>query len=221
MKRNSKPFSVEIKKSRIQSDRIHLPPKHLFEGLQAEISRIFEKDVSQAVAEPSAPSRRILPSIIEPFSSSSEPVETDQRKHSVAAAPLAQIKFDWSEVVPEDTEDRHAQAPVRVEPRSEIPVSATVAEGVAPVRDIPSAGRDSAQANTRKARKKTYKPAEATVSYGSLSQPERLPAAEVAQTAVSERPFRSSDRRQIDRQAAAAQLPRQERWKRRLPSAAW
>jgi hypothetical protein len=204
MKRNSKPFSVEIKKSRLQTERIQLPPKRLFEGFQAENSRIFEKEVSKVVAEPSAPSRRILPSIIEPFSSSSEPVETVAEKRSASITPQSQIQFDWLGTAPEDGEDESTQAPVKVEVASDVTVAATVEEAVVLVRAVQSAERDSAPTTSRKARTKTYKPAE-----------------EVTPPASTERPFRASDRRQIDRQAAAVQLPRQERWKRRLPTAAW
>jgi hypothetical protein len=217
MKRNPKPFSVEIKKPRIQAERTQLPPKRLFEGLQAEISKIFEKDMSQAVAEPSAPPRRILPSIIEPFSSGSEPVEPVRQKRSVGAAPQRQIEFDWSAAVPKDGEDESTQVPVKVEAVSDV----TIDEDVALVCDMQSAEPDSAPTNSLKARKRIYKPVEAIVFLGSPSQPERTPAAEIAQSASPKQPFTTSARRQIDRQAAAAQLPRHERWKRRLPSAAW
>jgi hypothetical protein len=217
MKRNSKPFSVEIKKSRLQTERIKLPPKRLFEGFQAEISRISEKDASKVIAEPSAPPPRILPSIIEPFSSGSEPVETVRQKRSAAAAPQRQIDFDWPRIVPADGEDESAQMPVKVEAVSDV----TMAEDIASNCESQSANPDSAPTNSLKTRKRTYKPVEAIVSLGLLSQPLRQTAAEIDQPASSERPFTTSDRRQIDRQAAAAQLPRHERWKRRLPSAAW
>jgi len=221
MKRTPKPFSVEIKKSRLQAERIQLPPKRLFGGHQADISKIFAKDVSQAAAEPSAPSRRILPSIIEPFSSGSEPVETVRQKRSNAAIPQAQIDFDWPVTISATEEDGYTQASVKVEAASEVTAAAAIEEDVVPVRDVQSAERDSAPTTSQKARKKAYRLAESTVSFSSLSQPERPPTEEVAPWVSTERPFRTSNHRQIDRQAAAAQLPRQERWKRRLPTAAW
>ena len=74
MKRNTKPFSVEIKKPRVQSQHHHLPPKRLFELTSVEPAELVQKEEPQAPAE-LAPAPRILQSIVEPVWSSTEPVE--------------------------------------------------------------------------------------------------------------------------------------------------
>ena len=63
MKRNQKPFSVEIKKSRVQDQRYSLPPRRLFELPLARAIPILQEEVPQAVAKPLA-TPRILPSIL-------------------------------------------------------------------------------------------------------------------------------------------------------------
>ncbi len=54
-----------------------------------------------------------------------------------------------------------------------------------------------------------------------MSQPEHASEAEIIKPLLTEGRLRIGDRRRAERQTAAAQLPRHERWKRRLHSAAW
>jgi hypothetical protein len=51
MKRNTKPFSGEIKESRIQGQRSHLPPRRLFELTLVEATEILQKEEPQATVE--------------------------------------------------------------------------------------------------------------------------------------------------------------------------
>ncbi|WP_262032564.1 hypothetical protein [Microvirga sp. Mcv34] len=94
MKRHQKPFSVEIKKSRIPDQRHHLPPRRLFAVVpQDETSALIQTE-SQAVVEPLA-TPRILPSIIKPVPGNPEPVEPVRRKRaSKSKAERKQIGFD-------------------------------------------------------------------------------------------------------------------------------
>ena len=104
MKQNPKPFSVEIKKSRVQGQRNHLPPRRLFATAPAEATKTFLKEEPQVVAEPSA-APRILPSIVEPMWSSSEPVEPVRCKRSSGETGRDQIEFDLAASASEDMED--------------------------------------------------------------------------------------------------------------------
>src|SRR3954453_16423711 len=93
MKRNTKPFSVEIKKSRVQGQRPHRPPRRRFELTLDEAAEIFQKEGPQATVE-RAPAPRILPSIVEPLWSSSEPVEPVRRKRSSVQACRGQMESE-------------------------------------------------------------------------------------------------------------------------------
>src|ERR671921_3023341 len=93
MKHNPKPFSVEIKKSRIPGQRSHLPPRPLFATVRAETTMNFQKEEPQATAKPSA-APRILPSIVGPVWSSSEPVEPVRRKCSPVRGCRGQTEFN-------------------------------------------------------------------------------------------------------------------------------
>src|SRR5690349_15796014 len=75
MKRNTKPFSVEIKKSRVQGQIHQLPLRRLFEPTPVEPVKTFQEEEPQALSE-LAPAPRILPSIVESVWNSAEPVES-------------------------------------------------------------------------------------------------------------------------------------------------
>ena len=47
MKQNPKPFSVEIKKSRVQGQRNRLPPRRLFATAPAEATKTFLREEPQ------------------------------------------------------------------------------------------------------------------------------------------------------------------------------
>jgi hypothetical protein len=114
MKRNSKPFSVEIKKSRVQGQRAPLPPRHLFATTPAEVPKVSQKDEPRVVPEPSA-TPRILPSIAEPMWSSSEPVETARRKRPSVEANREQMEFNLDASASEGLADAPAEARVSAE----------------------------------------------------------------------------------------------------------
>ena len=115
MKRQQTSFSVEIKKSRTQGQRPHLPPRPLFEVVPpaAEARQILQTEAGPKVAEPiSAP--RILPSVVEPMWSRSDPAEPTRRKRSSGQSKRAQMEFDMS-TASEDVRDAPAETPVHAE----------------------------------------------------------------------------------------------------------
>ena len=112
MKRQQSSFSVEIKKSRTQAQRPHLPPRPLFEVVPpaAEARQILQTEAGPKVAEPaSAP--RILPSIVEPMWRRSEPAESTRRNRSSGETKPGQMVFDLNAVA-EDVNDGPAETPV-------------------------------------------------------------------------------------------------------------
>jgi hypothetical protein len=211
MKRNSKPFSVEIKKSRVQGQRAPLPPRHLFATTPAEVPKVSQKDEPRVVPEPSA-TPRILPSIAEPMWSSSEPVETARRKRSSGEANQGQMELDLTAAASEDVKDAHAGAPVSSKNVSQADNAPVDAEDALPVHDIQPGQGSGVEAKSRKPQKK----ASATVKQKIASEP--IPEAEVPTPSVESKVVQ---RRMTNRLAAAAQLPRHERWKGRLHPAAW
>jgi hypothetical protein len=212
MKRNTKPFSVEIKKSRIQGQRSHLPPRRPFELTLVEATEIFQKEEPQAIVE-GAPAPRILPSIVEPLRSSSEPVEPVRRKRSSVEARRGQMKFDLAATAFEDAENAHAgdQVSPRAVPQTDGALDD--ADGPPPVHYVQPAQGEDVRAGSRKPRKKAPAVGEQEIAS------ETMPEAEM--TGPSVPLSNAAPRRRTKRLAAAAQLPRHERWKGRLHPAAW
>ena len=129
MKRQQTSFSVEIKKSRTQGQRPHLPPRPLFEVVPpaAEARQILQTEAVPKVAEPiSAP--RILPSIVEPMWSRSEPAEPTRRKRSSGQTKRGQMEFDMS-AASEDVNDAPAETPVHAEVALPTAIAAAVENG--------------------------------------------------------------------------------------------
>jgi hypothetical protein len=208
MKHNPKPFSVEIKKSRIPGQRSHLPPRPLFPAVLAETTTIFQKEEPQAAAKPSA-APRILPSIVGLVWSSSEPVEPVHRKRSPVGGSRGQLEFNLNAGGSEGIEDAHAVAPVSAETVRQAHSVPVDAESVVPVYDVGPAQGGRVRAKSRKLRKKASEAVEQKIT--SEPTPE-------AQTAASSK---VTQRRITKRLVAAAQLPRHERWKERLHPSAW
>ena len=105
MKRNPKPFSVEIKKSRVQGQRHQLPPRHLFVLTPAQITPSIQENEPPLVAQPPA-SPRILPSILEPTRSHSEVVEPARRKSSPRSkSDHGQMEFSLNTIGTENAND--------------------------------------------------------------------------------------------------------------------
>ncbi len=211
MKRNLKPFSVEIKKSRAQGQRDYLPPRHLFATSQVEATKVFHKDEPRVVPEPSA-ALRILPSIVEPVWSRSEPVEPVPRKRPSVEANRRQMELDLTAAASEDMKDAHAGAPASAKTVHQADNAPVDAEEVLPVHAVQPAQRNGVKAKPRKARKKTS----GTAGQEIVSEP--IPETAMTASVVSSK---AVQRRITKRLAAAAQLPRHERWKGRLHPTAW
>jgi hypothetical protein len=211
MKRNSKPFFVEIKKSRVQGQRAPLPPRHLFATTPAEVPKVFQKDEPRVVPEPSA-TPRILPSIAEPMWSSSEPVETARHKRSSGEANRGQTEFNLTAAASEDTKDAHAEALASVKNVSQADNAPVDAEDALPVHDIQPAQGNGVKAKSRKPQKKASRTVKQEIEF------EPIPEAEMPTPSVESK---VAHRRRAKRLAAAAQLPRHERWKGRLHPTAW
>jgi hypothetical protein len=211
MKRNSKPFSVEIKKSRVQGQRSYFPPRHLFATNPVEATRVFPKDEPRVVPEPSA-APRILPSIVEPLWSRSEPVEPVPRKRPSGEANQARMEFNLTAAASEDVKDAHAEAPASTKTLPQADNAHVDAEDALPIHDVQPAQGNGIKAKSRKPQKR----AAGTTEQEIASEP--IPEAEMSAPAVEPK---VAQRRITKRLAAAAQLARHERWKGRLHPAAW
>jgi hypothetical protein len=221
MKRNPKPFSVEIKKSRAQGQRHQLLPRRLFGIIQVEPTQVFQKEEPQAVAEPVVVPR-ILPSILEPVWSNTEAVESVHRKRSLGPKIFQdQMEFDLNAIAPEDAKDAPAETPVTLEAVSQTDVATVVEEAATPVHEVQAQKTESAKAKSRKPRKTASKMLEPETASKPMFQLEQALETEVIEPLLVERSRNTDHRLLTERQAAAAQLPRHERWKRRLHPTVW
>jgi len=211
MKRNSKPFSVEIKKARVPGSRSHLPPKPLFAAL-AEPTLIVQKDEPEPASKLSA-APRILPSIVEPVWGSSEPTTSIRLNGSSLPEVQRQMEFNLDPDASEVVSNRHAEMPVRVKTVPQAFSTTADAEDAVPVDDVEPAQGQRVRAKPRKRRK--------TISEAMQHPTTSDPIPEAERTALPAASLKASQRRRTNRQAAAAQLPRHERWKGRLHPAAW
>jgi len=221
MKRNLKPFSVEIKKSRVQGQRHQLPPRRLFEVVQVGAPKVFQTEMPPVADEQAAP-RRILPSLIEPEWSKPEAVESARRKRPLGSKIKEDhMELDLTAIHPDEVKDAPSAASVISKVISPTDV-AHVSEG-----DPTSADETGAQvlagakAKSREWRTKAPEAVEqAMASNGVAVVEQALEKGVIAPSPVEIVP-QVSHRRLTKRQAAAAQLPRHERWKRRLHPASW
>jgi hypothetical protein len=211
MKRNPKPFSVEIKNSRVQGQRSHLPPRRLFATTPAEAPKVFQNDEPRVVPKPPA-APRILPSIVEPVWSSSEPVETARRKRPSVEANRGQMEFNLDASASEGVADAPAEARVSAEAMPQTDGALDDLEDTGGVYPVQPAQGEGVRVKSRKPRKK----GSGTVEQEITSEP--IPEAEMPAPSVESK---VAQRRMTKRLAAAAQLQRHERWKGRLHPAAW
>jgi len=217
MKRNTKSFSVEIKKSRVQGQRPHLPPRRLFELTLVEATGIFQKEEPEAMAElPPAP--RILPSIVEPLWGNSEPAEPVRRTHATMSVNREQMELDLKASAFEDVEETLSDVPVITEAVPQVDRAteqdAMSAHVVQPVQV--ELAKASARKPTRKASGVVEQLEYPQRAFDLEHPPEAeltLPSAPISPKAVK--------RGLTKRQAATIQLPRHERWKRRFHPASW
>ena len=219
MKRNIKPFSVEIKKSRVQDQRHHLPPRRLFEigPTSAEVTYLPQEE-PQATTKPSA-APRILPSIIEPVWSRTERVESGRRKHSAAKTGWHQIELELTAAPLESVMETHSAVSMVAAPVAQADIAGAVKD-MTLIHDAPPVQGESGRSKSRKPRKKTSEALEETTASHLMTGLEQLPEAEMMWSrAVT--PPKADEHRRAKRQTAAAQLSRHERWKRRLHPASW
>jgi len=221
MKRNTKPFSVEIKKSRVQDQRHQLPPRRLFATIPIEAAKIFQKEEPEAVIEPAAP--RILPSILQSAPTCSEPDQPARRNRSPGLKDdPEQIEFDLNATTSDGVEGAPAETSAISEAMSRIDTT-PVAEGDAARIDKGQPWEaESPKPRSRKVRKKTPEAVDpALVSTPVSSQLGVILEAGAIEASPEVIGGKARPCRLSKRQAAAAQLPRYERWKRRLHPAAW
>jgi hypothetical protein len=217
MKRNTKPFSVEIKKSRVQGQRHPLPPRRLIEPMPVAATKFFQREEPQAAAEPS-PGPRILPSIIQPVWSSSEPAAPVRRKRASGEVNREQMELDLTASTSEGVKETHSAVPVitRVVPQAD----SAAEEDAKPIYYVQPVQGENANANSRRPRKKASGVVEQIEAFQAVIDLDQIPEPEmIGSSAVT--PSRAGERRLTKRQVTAAQLPRHERWKRRLHPASW
>jgi len=211
MKRNPKPFSVEIKKSRVRGQRDQLAPKRLFELPLARAATIFQEEGPQAATKPSA-APRILPSIVEPVWSNSESFQPVGQKRSSAKVNRGQMELTPNAGASEDMEDGPAEVPMVAKAVPQADGARDDAENALPVHQVQSAQSGSMSARSPKSGKKTSGTVEQRIAL------EPTPEAEIIASAAS---TKVTQRRMTKRLAGVAQLPRHERWKERFHPAAW
>ena len=220
MKRHQKPFSVEIKKSRARDQRHYLPPRRLFELPPAKATLILQEEVPQTMAKPLA-TPRILPSILAPALSNSEAVGPVRRKSSRRSkSQRGQMDLDLRATAADGVINGAAEAPVM--PEAVRCTDASLVEvAIAPALEVQAQRADSTNARARKPREKVSKIVAPVMAHEPVFQPETISKEPVIEPPRVNRLLQADHRRLNRRQAAAAQLPRHERWKRRLHAAAW
>lgn len=221
MKRHQKTFSVEIKRSRTQGQRQHLPPRRLFATLPDETSPFIQKAEPQAVAEPGA-APRILPSILAAVPTSSEAAMPARRKQALRSkADRGQIAFALDADPTGTGKEEAPDLPPTPEAGSQTDIAPAEEESTTPVHAVPLQDVQRSETKARTRRKK----ASEFVDPVETSQPVAAPMPVEGDLIVSATGVVTSQkaccRRLTKRQAAAVQLPRNERWKRRLHPAAW
>jgi hypothetical protein len=216
MKRHPKPFSVEIKKSRTARQRDTLPPRPLFDAAPTNAAKIFESHKPQMVDELAAP--RILPSIVAPVWSNSEAAEPVRHERAPGAkATQTQIAIDLLAVAADGVQDTPAE-PSTISQSVLMPDAVVAKETAPPVPGDQSPETTSVKSRSRKKVAQTVAP---TMTPERGLQPEYASEAEKIEPPLVERLRRTDHGKPTKRQVAATQLPRHERWKRRLHPAAW
>jgi hypothetical protein len=220
MKRNLKPFTVEIKKSRVPGQHHELPPRRLFATLQVEVPKSVRTEEPKAVAEQPAP-RRILPSIVEPVWSRSEPVEPVRRKRPSGSKALQeQIELDLDTTASKPLQHAPAEMPVLSEGISQTDDPPVIEEDVEPVHEVQVQEAEPVTVKPRKSRRQASEVVEQVVASAPASEPASSEMNAVGPLSVVT-PRKLSHHGLTKRQATAGRLPRHERWKRRLHPACW
>ena len=208
MKRNTKPFSVEIKKPRVQGQRHHLAPKRLFELASVASTKIIQTEEPQAPAE-RAPAPRILQSIVKPVWGSTEPVEPVGREPSPEQDNREQMELDLTLA----SSEGHSAVPLAAEAVAQAGM-ADAGEDTAPIHNGHAVlGKSSKK--ERMSRKRSPGVVEQMMQPEAMSRPKRVPDPSILEVSMPPSPD-AIERRRAKRLAEAAPLPRSERWKRRL-----
>jgi len=220
MKRNPKPFAVEIKKARTERTRHLLPPKHLFAALPDDTTQHTQNDPPHAVTEPVA-APGILPSILSSAASNSEPPSSEPHKRaSRSKANSSQIAFDLHAGTACTGKETDPDLLAASE-GSQTASAATGEEGISPVSAVllEEGHQNKTKMRTRRRRAPGFEePVETAQFVAAPMSAEPDGVGSLPRTETSPKDRRS---RLTKRQAAAVQLPRNERWKRRLHPAAW
>jgi len=218
MKRNPKPFTVEIKKSRTFGQRPHLSPRRLFELVAVEPPKILRKDERQTWTEP-VPARRILPSLVEPAWNHPEPVEPARRQRpSGAKAYQDLMELDVHATACESEDAVLAEMALISQVVSQRDLTSVGDQAARSIHEVQPQEAERAKAKTRKVRKKAPPAVEPVIASEPVSEAKQARELE----RIEPRPEKRARKvRPTWRQASAAQLPRHERWKRRLHPAAW
>jgi hypothetical protein len=127
-------------------------------------------------------------------------------------ANQGQIEFNPTAAASEDVEGAHAEAPASAKAVPEVDNAPVDAEDALPIHDVQPAQSYVGKAKSRKPQKRAAGTVEQEIASGPIPEAEML-APSVESTVAQ--------RRMTKRLAAAAQLPRHERWKGRLHPAAW
>jgi hypothetical protein len=220
MKRNPKPFAVEIKKSRVLGQPHHLAPRRLFVTAPAAVTKIVQAEEPQAMTEAMA-APRILPSIVEPVWSNPEPAEPVHRKRSSVVKPKeGQIELALHGTISVAVTDGLAEAAVIADGVLHA-VPAPAEADAAPVPDDQPATIAAPAAKPRTSKPKPPHRAEEGPSSEAKPDVEQRLTTDVREPAQMVELQKASRHRLTRRQAAAVGLPRSERWKRRLHPVAW
>ncbi|NBJ13624.1 hypothetical protein [Microvirga arsenatis] len=169
MRRNTKPFSVEIKKSRVQSQRHQLPLRRLFELTSVEPAKIVQTEEPQATAE-LATAPRILQSIVEPVWGSAEPVEPVCREPSSEQDNQEQIELDLPAASSETPAEAHPAVQMAAEAVSQADMSDAGAT-TAPIHNVHPVLGESLK-KERKPRKRSPGVIEQVMQPEPISRPE-------------------------------------------------
>jgi hypothetical protein len=123
------------------------------------------------------------------------------------------MELDLTATASGDVKHALARAQATVDAVTPTNVTPVIAEDAAPVHDVRSAQGESVKAKLRKPRQKFSQAVEPAMAFLPMPETEDKPEPAVTSKMVQ--------RRLTKRLAAAAQLPRNERWKRRLHPTSW
>jgi hypothetical protein len=154
--------------------------------------------------------RRILPSIVEPVWSRPEPVEPVRRKRaSGSKVTQGQIELELNATDPTQSQDAPAD------------LSAVVDGHPQPVHAAQIQKAETVKAKSRKPRRQASEVVEQVIASELVSEPAPAPNTEVVDSSPGVAARKVGHHSLTKRQAAPAQLPGHERWKRRRHPACW